>query len=407
MRCCSGSAKAVGKLAFLAAAMTLSGTVVRAAQDDIRLNATAGALYDSNRELRPDHSEELSGTVARAGLRYTRATERTQWETGLKLSEEYFPDFRELENDSTSLSVSGVTQWERSRLTSKVDLISDTSLSTEVQTSGAAQQRKDRLRSTFAVNYEFSLSEVDQLMVGGSAETVDYENIVPGQLVEYDYFGANLGYGRALRQTSMLQVYMFENRLRNDTGGYENDVKGVKLAWTEALSETTDLKLSLGKRTSRFRQDAFRLALIDGRLQIVPYQFEQEDKGTLYELEWKYQGSLVRTSLTGSWDLVPSSSGNLVDRKRVTSSTFLPWTASISSFINLSYWEQMSEIESQTSDDTRGHLLGMSLNWQLDRKLYTVFRVQRLERELIQRNQSAWSNQVVMEIAWLEDPFFL
>lgn len=397
----------IGKIAFVTVAMSANVISAWAAQDDIRFNAVAGLLYDSNRELRSDSSEELNGAILRATGRYTRSTERTQWEAGLRWVDEYFPDFRDQENDRAVLALTGVTRWERSRLNTSLDLTRDTSLATEVQTSGVAQQRKDRVRTALTANYEYSLSEIDQLILGGSAETVDYENIIPGQLAEYDYYGVNVGYGRALRQTSRLQMFAFENRLRNETDGYENDVQGVKLAWTENLSETSNLKLSAGQRISRFRQDVLLLGVIDGQLQFVPFQYEQEDKGTLYELEWTYQGYLVRSSLSGNWDLAPSSSGNLVDRKRLTSTTFLPWTASVSSVVNLSYWEQISEVARLGSDDTRGHLIGVSLNWQLDRKFYAVFRLQRLERELIHRDETAWSNQVVMEIAWMEDPFFL
>lgn len=390
---------------FWCIALSFSAALsVQASQNDIRITASAGALYDTNRELRSEYSEELTGAIAQAGLRYTGSNERSSWVGGLKLTEEQFPGRGELENDSLNMTLSTEVKQEKSRLTGDVGLLSDTTLANEVQASGAVRDRKDRLKGSAAVGYEYSVTARDWIMGGVSAESVDYEDILPGAVAEYDYYGGNLAYGRALAETTTLQVAVFESHSSNDDAGFENDVRGIKLSWLEQLDETSQLTVAVGARRAWYRQEVQFLAVADGRLVLLSQEIEHKGDGTVYELGWSRQGEYVRTGVNASLDLTPDSAGSLTDRRQATFTAAVKWSETAGSALDLTYWDQRSEIENQTGNDTRGYHFTFSTRWQLRRNLQLECRLQRLERELTVSGETADTNRFLLQMVWSDDP---
>lgn len=375
-----------------------------ASQEDVRIRASAGALYDSNRELNSQYNEEIGGSILRADVQTAHSTEWTSLVAGIKLADEYFRDDRELENDMKALSFSSDWRHERNTVTVDAELLNDTTLASEVQASGAVRERKERLKATLSAGYEFSVSETAQLLVGASAEAVDYDDIIPGQLAEYDYYGVNLGYGKACSSTTTLQAQLFANRMHNEDADYFSDVKGVRLVWAEKLGEASDIRASAGWRSTQYRRDLVLPAISNGVLILVPYEYVVEDEGTLYDLEWNYRGDYLRTRLAGSWNLVPDSGGNLTERYQLTGSGTLRWTARVSSAVNLMAWDQQSELERGSGNDTRGYQAMLSTDWRMARTWLLSARLQRFERELVDADERAHSNQLTVEFTWTDDP---
>lgn len=398
---------AIGPRHCIVLAICLAATPMSAlaSREDVLVSASAGALYDSNRELNSRYSEEIVGGVVRANVGATQTTERGSVALGFRLVEENFRKAKDLENDLKSLSLDGKLLGERSNLGVNVALLSDTTLSFEAQAAGSVRERKDRTKANLSSNYEFDLSETDTLLAGLSAEAVDYSDIIPGQLAEYDYYSGNVGYGKQLFQTSTAQLLAFASRLDNQDAEYYSDTAGVRVVWLETLSDVSNLKASIGWRQTEYRQDLRIPVIQDGRLVFESFEYAVKDQGWLSDIEWHSRGEYWRSQLTVSWNLVPDTGGNLSERYQLTGTGVLRWTALMSTGLTLMAWNQQSELERGSGNDSEGYQAQLYMNWRIERTLSLNARLQRFEREVLNTGERAHSNQVVLELVWTNDPY--
>ena len=379
---------------LVAALMVAAGDVV-AAREDVLLNASAGAFYDSNRTLVEGNGNEVNGTHQRARVRYQVATESSRIEGALNVLEQQLPGYEYLENDRLGISFFGNSELERASLNSSVSLQRDTTLSTEVQAAGVINENKDRLLSTLAGGYGYLLTERDQLNVGVTAEKVDYDDIRSAELAEYLFYGVDAGYTRRFSDTTRLQLSLYESVLDNDESGLTGDTVGFIVNLEQQLTPVWRWKAGLGRRESRYEWE--RVAgLADG--------FTDTSRSRVSDFELAYDGETARMKLFGAYDLVPSSGGSLVARRSAGTTILQSWSAVQNTLLNMRYWEQRSDLEVKSGEDLDSLQFTLEHNWRLMRKMNLVFRYSRFERLLLATDARAESDFVEFEIAWIEDP---
>lgn len=404
----SGLSRSAGgplQCVLLAIFLVVMPMSVLASREDLQVSASAGAMYDSNRELNSRYNEEISGGVVRVNVGAAQTAERGSVALGLRLVEENFRKAKDLENDLKSLSLDGKLLGERSSLGVNAAVLSDTTLAVEAQAAGSVRERKDRTKANLSTNYEFQLSETDTLLAGVSGEAVDYSDIIPGQIAEYDYYSGNAGYGKQLFQTSSVQLLAFASRLDNQDAEYYSDTAGLRFTWLEQLSDTSHVKASVGWRQTEYRQDLLIPVIRDGRLAFESFEYAVKDQGWLSDIEWHSRGEYWRSQLAGSWNLVPDTGGNLSERYQFTGTGVLRWTALMSTGLTLMAWNQQSELARGSGNDSEGYQAQLYLNWRIERTLSVNARLQRFEREVLNTGERAHSNMVVLELVWTNDPY--
>lgn len=379
---------------LVAALMMAAGDVV-AAREEVLLNASAGAFYDSNRTLVEGDGNEVNGTHQRARVRYQAATESSSIEGAFNVLEQQLPGYEYLENDRFGISFTGNGEFERSNLNSSLSVQRDTTLSTEVQAAGVINENKDRLLSTLAGGYGYLLTERDQLNIGVSAEKVDYDDIRSAQLAEYLFYGVDAGYSRSLNETTRLQFSLYESVLDNDESGLTSDTVGFIVNLEQQLSPVWRWKAGLGRRESRYEWDMLQGSADD---------FEGTDRSRVSDFELAYDGETARMKLFGAYDLVPSSGGNLVARRSAGATMLQSWSAVQNTLLSMRYWEQRSDLAIKSGEDLDSLQLTLEHNWRLLRKMNLVFRYSRFDRLLLATDARADSDFVEIEIAWIEDP---
>lgn len=379
---------------LVAALMMAAGDVV-AAREEVLLNASAGAFYDSNRTLVEGDGNEVNGTHQRARVSYQAATESSSIEGAFNVLEQQLPGYEYLENDRFGISFTGNGEFERSNLNSSLSVQRDTTLSTEVQAAGVINENKDRLLSTLAGGYGYLVTERDQLNIGVSAEKVDYDDIRSAQLAEYLFYGVDAGYSRSLNETTRLQFSLYESVLDNDESGLISDTVGFIVNLEQQISPVWHWKAGLGRRESRYEWEMLPGSADD---------FEGTDRSRVSDFELTYDGETARVKLFGAYDLVPSSGGNLVARRSAGATMLQSWSAVQNTLLSMRYWEQRSDLAIKSGEDLDSLQLTLEHNWRLLRKMNLVFRYSRFDRLLLATDARADSDFVEIEIAWIEDP---
>lgn len=380
---------------LLAAALMVAAGDVVAAREEVLLNASAGAFYDSNRTLVEGDGNEVNGTHQRARVRYQAATESSSIEGAFNALEQQLPGYEYLENDRLGISLAGNGKFERSNLNSSLSVQRDTTLSTEVQAAGVINENKDRLLSTLAGGYGYRVTERDQLNIGVSAEKVDYDDIRSAQLAEYLFYGVDAGYSRSLNETTRLQFSLYESVLDNDESGLISDTVGFIVNLEQQISPVWHWKAGLGRRESRYEWEMLPGSADD---------FEGTDRSRVSDFELTYDGETARVKLFGAYDLVPSSGGNLVARRSAGATMLQSWSAVQNTLLSMRYWEQRSDLAIKSGEDLDSLQLTLEHNWRLLRKMNLVFRYSRFDRLLLATDARADSDFVEIEIAWIEDP---
>ena len=161
--------------------------VVNAAQWYSESSARARSVFDNNIRLTSkDHNAvvgmELTGTI-KAGRRTEATDVNFNGEAGLKK----YSGEDNLDTNDLDLGVDATHRTERDQFTFNAAVKLDSTLTSEIQSSGLMQSRKRRIQKNFALFWTRSLSERTSLKLGYSHIDTEYKNAKYTGLSNYTY----------------------------------------------------------------------------------------------------------------------------------------------------------------------------------------------------------------------------
>ena len=366
-----------------------------ASEDRFEENAAFGGAYDSNRLLVESPENEMYGSRQRAGIKFLSDAEKYRIESGVKVIDEYLPESRENEVDQLKFDLGGSARSPKSLLNASLSIQSDSTLSTEVQSSGFVNENKDRLRSVASVGYNYSLSETDLINGGASYERVDYEDILPGQLSEYGYSGLRGGYTRSVSGRDQVVLSLFGSELENEDIKTNTTTLGFSIGWNRLLSASWSMDANFGRRKSEYVRD-FGFT-----------EFQNTNSSRITDFKLKYAGQRWQYSMLGSYSVLPGNAGELVNRKTLDISAWFPFNEVVGASGQLLYWQQRSDLTVSPGSDLDTLQASLAVNWRIERTIYLVSSVNRIERRMLFEDDSVYSNGIVFEVVWASDPLFL
>ena len=366
-----------------------------ASENRIEENAALGITYDSNRLLVESPEKEIYGSRQRAGIMMSSDANRYRINSGVKVVDEYLPESRENEVDQLKFDLGGSIKSTKSLLNASLNVQSDSTLSADVQSSGFVNENKDRLRSVATVGYQYSLSEADVLSGNASYEKVDYEDILPGQLSEYGYAGLRGGYARSISSKDKLVLSLFGSELENEDVQTNTTTLGLSIGWSRLLSEAWSLDANFGRRKSEYVKD------------LGFTEFQNTNSSRVTDVKLKYAGQRWQYSMLGSYSVLPGNAGELVNRKSLDMSAWFPFSEVVGVSGQLLYWQQRSDLTVSPGSDLDTLQASLVLNWRVERALYLIASVNRIERRMLFEDDSVYSNGIVFEMVWASNPLFL
>lgn len=259
------------------------------------------AFYDDNVRLSiRDPISSLGGTLT-ADVESGRRTELSEIGLRGRINSSRYADAADLDETDVVLGLSSAYQFGRSRFRLDGQLDYDSTLTSEVSTSGYVQVNKRRERFQLSPSWSYTLSPRTQIETTLSYEEISYEDVDVIQLFDYSFARMSLTLTHALSErTQALSRFSFD---RYDAGQIDtlSDSYGFELGAGHQLSETLTISGFAGLRQARSQ---------------IPTGFgveETDNTGPLFQLSLNRRLEVGQFRFSAARSLLPSSSGTLLD----------------------------------------------------------------------------------------------
>lgn len=260
-----------------------------------------GTDYSDNPRLLTSGAESTSGLYADVSTAIARNTERWQWKLQPRwLSSRYSRDSL-LDRDDQYLATSLLRVNEKSSWSIDVNLVRDSTLTSELDTTGLVQTNRRHDGAT--MNGTATLQLTERLSSGVQAAYLDnrYEDAQLTGLVDYNYRTSTLFGAYQSSDLSTWQLQARAGELRAQGRVDESTDADVTLRYQRTLDELWSMTASVGP--SWVESDADRT------------------RGEVYSLSFSRRAERWNFSLAGVRELTPTGRGALTQRDRVSLST--------------------------------------------------------------------------------------
>lgn len=292
-------------LAGAATGLLLASFGSRAAEVTFEPNVTSGVTYQTNPRLLLDGKRSTFGLRLTPTAKLRRKTETSDWELRTSLTRRQYTGDKLLNATDAEVAVKGRHQFERTRLDLDAGFLRDSTVATELQTTGAVLDRKQRNSVTIGPKLTRQLSDRDELFVGGSIADVRYQDAGATALIDYRYSAVFAGYTRRLNErteatVSAVQAW-FDPVGRSGYGTAQLE-GSLTWRWTESTS--------VGARAGVVR--------ITNDLSVAP---DRSETRPLYGLWLETSGAASSWRLAAERSILPSGLGILLETDRISGRT--------------------------------------------------------------------------------------
>ena len=263
-------------------------------------------LGDTNRNLRSNDEKGTTGISGRAGVELSRQSENTDiYVRGLLHSERYDGgDDRGRDFDNQLFYTGGSWQGERSNFSIDAEYLRRDTSVTELQDSGFIANDDRRIDASIASQYSYSLFEDTQVFVGASYIDVEFPNVTPVTLTEYEVIGANGGIVYSFDELNSITLSTYYSDYEAQTFTSDIESIGGDIRFNKIFNELWQAYAGFGYRKSNTK-------FTNGLGQIE----RDSDTGATYEAGFTYvKSELDRFEFSVTDELQPSSSGTVNDR---------------------------------------------------------------------------------------------
>lgn len=285
----------IGCLALLAPAL------VQAERWYVEPRASLRAFYDDNVRLSiADPVSTLGGTLS-AQVESGRRTEVSEIGLQGRINSSHHADASDLDETDFAFGFTSAYQLGRSRFKFDGQLDYDSTLTSEISTSGYVQANKRRERFQLSPSWLYTLSPRTQVETTLSYEAVSYEDVDVIPLFDYSFARAGLTLTHALSERAQAMSRLSFDRYDASQVDTISDSYGFELGASYMLSETTTLTGFAGVRHSRSETPTW-------------FGIEESDNtGPLFQLTLNRRFEVGQLRLTAARSMLPSSSGTLLD----------------------------------------------------------------------------------------------
>ncbi|WP_040854707.1 hypothetical protein [Thiorhodovibrio frisius] len=203
--------------------------------------ASVDSFYDDNVRLTTIDAQSSVGAVARAEVKLGRRTEAGEVAINGGVSSHRYDAVSELNNTDGFLGLSSAYQLERSRFGLSTLIEYDSTLTSEVETSGYVQTNKRRTRLFVAPSWSYSLSNRASLGVGASYTDVSYQDVGQIPLYNYRMTGGSLEGIYLWSERAQLISRLAYDHYEADGLGTSSDTIGLLTGGAFAISERMSL----------------------------------------------------------------------------------------------------------------------------------------------------------------------
>ncbi|MES9962296.1 MAG: hypothetical protein ABW116_02045 [Candidatus Sedimenticola sp. 20ELBAFRAG] len=278
--------------------------VVQAGQWYFEPDASVRMGYDDNARFsstNPEGSFSLTGTAqSDFGYRgdHSELTGVASW------SSRRFDNLPDLDTDDQSLSLDLKTESELSQFGLQVMFDRDSTLTSELESTGLVQVSSRRERSHMKPYWQHDINERTQLNFAYDHTDVSYDDAAATGLVDYIHSTGNLGLTYQLLENTQLSFSVFGGNFEADAVNTEVDTLAFHAGAIHRFSETFTANLSVGVAAN---EASFKDSL--------DQMTSHNNSATLLDAGLTKEWESSRFELSASITETPSGHGRLLRRK--------------------------------------------------------------------------------------------
>ncbi len=167
--------------------MILFPGALNAAQWYSESSTRAQSLYDDNIRLTSGKHDAVVGMVLAGKIKTGRRTETTDVQLNGGAALQKYSGEDDLDTNDFDLGIDATHRTERDEFTVNAAIKLDSTLSSEVASSGLMESRRRRIQKNFALSWTHAISERTSLKLGYSYIDTKYKNRGNSGLVNYTY----------------------------------------------------------------------------------------------------------------------------------------------------------------------------------------------------------------------------
>ena len=331
----------------------LTAASASAAELVVEPSADGRLTYTDNLSLAPGVSEGIWSVSAAAAAALIWRSPTAEIAADARISPEWFPDDEDLNVVNQYYNFRASNRDERNRLGLAAGFIEDTTLQTELLTTGVVQQRRSRQLAYITPEYEHAFNERVSLGVDYSHNRVDYEP-TPG-LVNYSDNAANVFLQGAWSERTVFIGTVLGRLYETEGGIVETETRGATLGAEHQFTERLALSFTAGYRYSRTR------------FKFSAGEFVSDDEGRLLDARVEYQYEKSALEFFAGQDVAPTGSAQLVETQRAGFNVNHSFSQKLRGGLN-ALWLS-SRFITGLGPDTTYFRIEPTLSWQFDRRL--------------------------------------
>lgn len=281
--------------------LILGAAEARAEQWYVEPRASVDAFYDDNVRLTNREPRSTSAARAKAEVEAGRRTEVSEIGISANVLATRYSQASDLDETDAALGLKSAYQLGRHRFGLDGALNYDSTLTSEIATSGLVQTNKRRERILLSPSWTYSLTSRLESTASFSYQNVAYEDVKLIPLFNYRFDTAGLTLTYALSERSKVFGRATYARYDADEVNTRSNSYGVEAGANYLLTETMSLTAFAGVRNTKAETPTFFGT------------YETENTGPIFELALTKSFDQGQFRVTADRSLVPSSSGTLLD----------------------------------------------------------------------------------------------
>lgn len=309
----------------LAALLAFLPVVAAAAEWAIEPSIEARANITDNLNLTPGVRESTWWLSLSPAAAFSRNTEVSQVNGSARLSVNRYPDDRTLDTEDQFFYVSSKLANERHVWGLSASYIRDSTLQTELGTTGIVQERRQRAQTGIAPSWQYSLTERSSVFTDYSYEQARYE--AGAGLTDYSDQQIAAGIQYLWNERTTLTLTGIHSRFETETGSQITSTSILSGGATYHAGERLNLKLNAGVRHSDIEVNSPILVCPIGSIfqcEILGFPLVQvnansgvTDDGWVLDGSAEYRWDRTSAGMVIGRDVNPTGSGLLVETDRL------------------------------------------------------------------------------------------
>ncbi|MFD2110873.1 hypothetical protein [Thiorhodococcus fuscus] len=326
-------------LGLLCLPLVLGSSIVVAEQWYVEPRAILETYYDDNVRLTSRDERNTSVANVQADVKAGRRTEISDIQLGARLTSSQYFEASDLDETDGSLNALASYRLGRSSFKLNGAFDYDSTLTSEVATSGYVQVNKRRQRFYIEPTWTYQLTPRASAEMTLSYEDIAYEDVDVIPLYNYDYATAGLTFIYALSERSQAFARATFDRYEASDVGLKSESTGLLLGASYQLSETLSASAYAGVRQTSSEVPTWLGVL------------KSDSSGPLFQFELNKSFEVGSLNFSAARSMLPSSNGELLDTTSLALAFNYPLSPKWNFRLDADFYRNRSEDDAGSSSD--------------------------------------------------------